>query len=129
MEHTERMGRDPILKLMLSFALPAMTGILAHALYNIVDRLFVGHWVGPAAIAGIIVAFPFMIAISAVGNFIGVGSATLISLALGAGRRGRAEWRRGQDRSRIRGCTRGRVGPRGEHAPRSGGGARTDGPC
>ncbi len=91
MEHTERMGRDPILKLMLSFALPAMTGILAHALYNIVDRLFVGHWVGPAAIAGIIVAFPFMIAISAVGNFIGVGSATLISLALGAGRRGRAE--------------------------------------
>ncbi len=91
MEHTERMGREPILKLMLSFALPAMTGILAHALYNIVDRLFVGHWVGPAAIAGIIVAFPFMIAISAVGNFIGVGSATLISLALGAGRRGRAE--------------------------------------
>ena len=91
MEHTERMGREPILKLMLSFALPAMTGILAHALYNIVDRLFVGHWVGPSAIAGIIVAFPFMLAISAVGNFIGVGSATLISLALGAGRRGRAE--------------------------------------
>lgn len=91
MEHTERMGRDPILKLLISFALPAMTGILAHALYNIVDRLFVGHFVGPLAIAATIVAFPYMIAISAVGNFIGVGSATLISLALGAGRRGRAE--------------------------------------
>ena len=83
MDKTERMGNRPIPELLLHFAAPAITGLIVNALYNIVDRIFIGHAVGPAGIAAITVSFPFMMAVIAYGILVGVGSSSLISIFLG----------------------------------------------
>lgn len=83
MDKTERMGNRPIPELLLHFAAPAITGLVVNALYNIVDRIFVGHAVGPSGIAAITVSFPFMMAVIAYSILVGVGSSSLISIFLG----------------------------------------------
>ena len=90
-DRTLSMGTDSITKLMIRFSLPAIGGMLAHALYNIVDRIFVGRTTGPMGIGAISVAFPFMLFTFAYGLLVGVGSGALVSLSLGEKRRGRAE--------------------------------------
>ena len=85
------MGTDSIPRLMIRFSLPAIVGMLANALYNIVDRIFVGQTVGPSGIGAISVAFPFMLLAIAYGLLIGVGGGSLISISLGEKRRARAE--------------------------------------
>lgn len=91
MEHSEKMGTASIPKLLLHFAAPAITGLVAHALYNIIDRIFVGHIVGHIGIAAITVSFPFMITIMSFGILVGVGSSSLISIFLGEKRKDKAE--------------------------------------
>jgi len=91
MDRSERMGRGSIPKLLLHFAAPAITGLVANALYNIVDRIFVGHTVGPLGIAAITVAFPFMITVMSFGILVGVGSSSLISIFLGERKKDQAE--------------------------------------
>lgn len=91
MNRPERMGTEPVLKLIASFALPSITGMLANALYNIVDRMFVGRVVGTQALAAISVCFPFMLFVMSVCLLFGVGAAPLMSIALGEGDRARAE--------------------------------------
>lgn len=91
MDRSERMGTGSIPRLLLHFAAPAITGLVAHALYNIVDRIFVGHTVGPSGIAAITVAFPFMITVMSFGILVGVGSSSLISIFLGERRKAEAE--------------------------------------
>lgn len=91
MDKTERMGSRPIPELLLHFAAPAITGLVVNALYNIVDRIFVGHAVGPAGIAAITVAFPFMMGVIAYCILVGVGSSSLISIFLGEKKTGKAE--------------------------------------
>ncbi|MDO4786744.1 MAG: MATE family efflux transporter [Fretibacterium sp.] len=87
----ERMGREPILRLLVNFALPSIAGLLANSLYNFVDRMFVGRIVGPIGLAAISVSFPFMVFVIALGLLLGVGSVTLISAALGEKNAPRAE--------------------------------------
>ena len=55
------MGEAPVPGLLWRFAAPAMAGLIANALYHIVDRIFLGHLVGPAGLSGVTVAFPFFI--------------------------------------------------------------------
>lgn len=57
---TERLGTEPVSKLLLYFSLPAIAGLFANALYNIVDRIFVGQNVGQAGLAAVTVAFHFL---------------------------------------------------------------------
>lgn len=57
--------------------------MIVMALYNIVDRVFIGQVVGPEAIAGMTITFPLMNITTAVGVLVGVGSATRISIMLG----------------------------------------------
>ena len=85
------MGTDPVPALILRFALPATVGVLANALYNIVDRVFIGRAVGPAGLAAISIVFPIVLAVVAFSALFGVGSASQISRFLGAGDRERAE--------------------------------------
>jgi putative MATE family efflux protein len=85
MDRSIRMGEEPIPRLLLHFSLPAVAGLLANALYNLVDRIFVGQTVGALGIAGIAVAFPYVIAGIAFSLLIGVGSSALISISLGEG--------------------------------------------
>ncbi len=91
LNNSHAMGTDSIPRLMWRFSLPAIVGMLANALYNIVDRLFVGQTVGAAGIGAISVAFPFMILVISFGLLIGVGAGSLISISLGEKRRARAE--------------------------------------
>ncbi len=90
-DKTFAMGRDSIPRLMVRFSLPAIGGMLANALYNIVDRIFVGRTVGPAGIGAISVVFPYMLLVFALGLLIGVGAGALVSISLGEKRRARAE--------------------------------------
>ena len=78
------MGTAPIPRLILRFALPSMVGLLANALYNIVDRIFIGHYVGADGLASISIVFPLVLLIVAFASLIGVGSASQISRRLGA---------------------------------------------
>ena len=57
--------------------------MIAASLYNIIDRVFIGQYVGPMAISGLAITFPFMNLGAAFGAAIGVGASTTISVKLG----------------------------------------------
>ena len=77
--------------LLWQYTVPAITGTIAMSLYNIVDRIFIGQGVGPLAISGLALTFPFMIILMAFGMLIGAGSASRISITLGENNREKAE--------------------------------------
>lgn len=91
MDHTKQLGEDSIGRLLVKFSVPAIIGMLVNALYNIVDRIFVGHGVGSTAIDGIGIAFPIMIIIMAFGMLVGIGATALISIRLGQRKKDEAE--------------------------------------
>ncbi|MEM0997688.1 MAG: MATE family efflux transporter [Bacteroidota bacterium] len=78
------LGTKPIGKLLASQAIPAAIGILIVSLYMIVDTIFVGRFVDPLGIGALTVVMPITFLIASVGMAIGVGSASIISRALGA---------------------------------------------
>jgi len=77
------LGTQPIGKLLMQYAIPAIIAMTASSLYNIVDSIFIGQGVGPLAISGLAVTFPFMNLGAAFGAMVGVGASTLISVKLG----------------------------------------------
>jgi len=79
----EALGHEPMRRLMLRMTAPAIAALLVQALYNVVDAIFVGQGVGALAIAGISVAFPAFLVVIGLGQLIGIGSASIISRALG----------------------------------------------
>lgn len=81
----------PVGRLLWEYSLPAVVGMLVMALYNIVDRVFIGQVVGPEAIAGMTITFPLMNITTAVGVLVGVGAATRISIMMGRQDREAAE--------------------------------------
>ena len=80
---TLELGTKPVGKLLAQYALPAIIAVTAASLYNIIDRVFIGQVVGPMAISGLAITFPFMILAAAFGAAVGVGAATTISVKLG----------------------------------------------
>lgn len=90
MEERELILNGSLRKLLFKFSLPATIGLLVSALYNVVDTLYVGHGVGPLAIAGLAIVLPFQILMFAVGMMIGVGSGSIISRSLGRNDRHKA---------------------------------------
>jgi len=76
---------DNIRKLLIKLSVPAMTGMLVMALYNIVDTIFVGRGVGTLGIAGLSIVFPVQMIVLAIGQMFGIGSASVISRSLGEG--------------------------------------------
>ena len=77
------LGTKPVGKLLTQYALPAIVAMSASSLYNIIDRAFIGQVVGPEAIAGLGITFPFMNLSAAFGAAVGVGASTCISVKLG----------------------------------------------
>jgi putative MATE family efflux protein len=69
--------------LLTQYALPAIVAMTASSLYNIIDRAMIGQMVGPEAIAGLGITFPFMNLSAAFGAAVGVGASTCISVKLG----------------------------------------------
>ena len=89
----ERLGSAPLGKLMFSLALPSVAAQLINVLYNIVDRMYIGHipGYGNTALTGDGVKFPILTMISAFSAFAGMGGAPLASIQLGKQNRQRAE--------------------------------------
>ena len=83
MDHTKQLGTAPIFRLVVKFSLPTIFSMIVNAIYNIVDRIFVGKFVGEDALAGLTVSFPLMIIGFAVGTLFAIGGATLISIKFG----------------------------------------------
>ena len=77
------LGTKPVGGLLMQYALPAIVAMTASSLYNIIDRAFIGQVVGPEAIAGLGITFPFMNLSAAFGAAVGVGASTSISVKLG----------------------------------------------
>lgn len=80
---TLELGTKPVGKLLAQYALPAIIAMTAASLYNIIDRVFIGQVVGPMAISGLAITFPFMNLAAAFGAVVGVGASTTISVKLG----------------------------------------------
>ena len=66
------LGTRPVSQLLVQYALPAIVAMVAMSLYNVVDSIFIGQGVGPLAIAGLAITFPFMNLSAAFGAGIGV---------------------------------------------------------
>ena len=93
MGHQNHLGEESIGKLLLKYSIPAIIGMMVNALYNIVDRMFIGRIpdVGSLALTGVGITMPIMSILLACGMLIGIGSTANISLNLGRGKRKDAE--------------------------------------
>ncbi|MDU1313675.1 MAG: MATE family efflux transporter [Clostridium septicum] len=81
---TTNLGKDPVGNLLFKLALPAIIAQLVNVLYNIVDRIFIGRIPnGDLAMAGVGVAFPIIMIISAVSALVGMGGAPLAAIKMG----------------------------------------------
>jgi len=86
-----RLGTESIGKLLLKFSIPAITGMLVNALYNLVDRIFIGQAVNEIALGGISLVLPLMTIGMAFAMLFGIGAANMISMRLGQGKKQEAE--------------------------------------
>ncbi|WP_439711417.1 MATE family efflux transporter [Clostridium estertheticum] len=80
-----KLGSESISKLLFKFSVPAITGMVVNALYNIVDRIYIGHikGVGSYALSGLAITFPISVIIMAFAMLIGIGACSVISIRLG----------------------------------------------
>lgn len=83
-KNLKELSEAPVGRLLWKYSLPAVVGMLVMSLYNIIDRIFIGQWVGPEAIAGLAITFPVMNLSAALGVLIGAGGSARISILLGA---------------------------------------------
>ena len=79
---TKMLSEEPF-KLMVTLSLPAIIGMVVIGLYNFMDAVFVGQMVGPEAMTAVKVSYPFTLINSGISTLIGVGSASVLSRAIG----------------------------------------------
>lgn len=91
MQGIDDLGRGDVRKLLWRYALPAIIGTSVSALYNIIDGIFVGHWLGDDALSGLGIIMPIMNITAAVGLLVGAGASSRVSIALGENDRRAAE--------------------------------------
>ncbi|MCG2711993.1 MAG: MATE family efflux transporter [Candidatus Omnitrophica bacterium] len=91
MNRSAEMGTKPILWLLGKFAIPSIFSLVLHALYNIVDRIFIGRGVGALGLAGVTLCFPLLLFIFGFCLLFSSGSSSLISLHLGKQQKDKAE--------------------------------------
>ena len=91
--HPIHLGKDSIGKLLFKLSVPAILAQLVNALYNIVDRLYIGNIpeIGTNALTGVGVTFSIIMIISAFSVLVGMGGAPLVSMYLGDNRKDKAE--------------------------------------
>ncbi len=93
MHSDSKLGTEKIGKLMLKMALPSVVAQLINLLYNLVDRIYIGHIEGEGqmALTGLGICFPLLMVVSAFSSFAGMGGAPLAAIELGKGDREKAE--------------------------------------
>lgn len=83
----DRLGVESVRKLLWQYSTPAIIGMAASSLYNIIDRAFIGNGVGPLAISGLALTLPIMNLTAAFGAMIGAGASSMVSIRLGQQRK------------------------------------------
>ena len=83
MDRTKELGTEKVLKLLIKYSVPAVVATMVNAIYNIVDRIFIGKFAGEDALAGLTVAFPVMMATFAFSALVNIGNAALLSIRFG----------------------------------------------
>ena len=91
MDRSKQLGEENIGKLLIKFSVPAIVGMMVNALYNLVDKVFVGRGVGKPALEGVTATFPIALLLMAFAMLVGIGSAALISIKLGQQKKEEAE--------------------------------------
>lgn len=93
MDRHNRLGEEKISTLLFQFSTPAIVGMLVNALYNIVDRIYIGNIkdIGKYAITGVGLTLPITTIIMAFGMLVGIGSAAAVSIRLGRHKKDEAE--------------------------------------
>ena len=87
------LGTEPVGKLLLKLAVPTVIAQLVNMLYNIVDRIYIGHMPGDGSLAltGIGVCMPIILVVSAFASFSATGGAPRASIFMGRGDHDSAE--------------------------------------
>ena len=87
------MGTGSVRKLMLQLMIPAIVAQVVNLLYNIVDRIYIGHieGIGAAALTGVGLFTPILMLLNAFAMLVGAGGAPRIAIAMGQGDREQAE--------------------------------------
>jgi putative MATE family efflux protein len=91
MSKTHELGNEKIGLLIKKFYWPAFISVSVSALYNIVDRIFIGQGVGAEALSGVSIVFPIMLIFMAFGMLFGIGTGVNVSIRLGEGKHDKAE--------------------------------------
>lgn len=86
-KHDADLGKDPLGKLLLKLALPSILAQLVNMLYNIVDRMYIGHIkdTGAIALTGIGLCLPIILIIMAFSALVGIGGAPKAAIYIGKG--------------------------------------------
>lgn len=90
-QNVQELEFSDIKKLLWKYFLPAFAGVIINSLYNIVDRIFIGHGVDEYALAALGSVFPVMLIIMAFGMLVGIGAGVRVSINLGKKDLNRAE--------------------------------------
>ena len=93
MRRTNDLGRDKVSSLLVRLALPAVAAQLVNALYNIVDRMYIGHIPGEGdlALTGVGVTFAVIMLVSALASLVCVGGGSRAAIHMGEGQSDKAE--------------------------------------
>lgn len=85
MEETQKLGTEKIYKLLLKYSIPSIVGMLINAIYNIVDRIFIGQSpdLGSMGIGALTITFPIYVVIMGIALLFGNGGSILFSIYLG----------------------------------------------
>lgn len=78
-------------RLLFRLSMPTFLGMFVMTLYNVVDTIFIGHYIGSMGIAGLSIVFPLQMISIGIGEMTGMGGASLISRSIGAGDIDKAE--------------------------------------
>ena len=86
-EEKDFLEKEPVGKLLLRLALPTVTAQIINMLYNIVDRMYIGHIpeTGAMALTGVGVCMPLIMIVTAFAAFVGYGGAPRASIFMGKG--------------------------------------------
>lgn len=82
-ESVNELGTQKISKLLIKYSVPAIIAMFVNAIYNVVDRIFIGQYVGEDALAALTIVFPLMSILFAFALLVGTGGANIISNKIG----------------------------------------------
>jgi len=90
MRQNEQLLNEPIGKLLFKYSLPAIVGMVVNALYNVVDRMYIGK-LGALPMTGIGLSLPIMTLLMGFGMLVGIGAGARVSIKLGQNDKDQAE--------------------------------------